>query len=432
MAENNKGRTNKQPSFFPRSNSWKMGDAWNLALVSKAERPMKERDRVWASELGKANIEIFLKMRGVEPTNPPNARSKRKFEAGNMFEWVVGLVLKRAGILKENQKWVGYNYPGLVQVTGKIDYIAGGIPDYEHYKEHLAALELPEFFMAASQAIVENFAEKYPEGLADLFLEIKSCSSFMMDAMERTGNASKNHRLQLFHYLKAENFPRGNVVYICRDDLRMLEIPVENNAETEKEYRKAVEEISAFYQAHKDTPIEKFLIKPANDDELKWTWIPLEGLPPLEKNLVWDEDLKKFARNWGVEYSAYLTMLYGYETQLQFEEEVMPIVSRWNRVLGRMKTAYSRVEWLKSYQKSEIDVVIEKTPKTAESKAVKRQYIISTEGDQVYLPDDISKGYEMTAKNVDVIKEMQQSGFDPMALAPQYAGTAEEEEAVVT
>jgi len=370
-------------TLFPRSNAWTMAGVWNAALVSKEDRPAQERSRVWASELGKPNIEIFLKMRGVQPTNPPNPRSKRKFEAGNMFEWIVGLVLKRAGILKENQKWVDYTYPGLIQVTGKIDFIAGGVPDYEHYRANLEALELPEFFMTASQAIVEHFQKNYPDGLGDLFLEIKSCSSFMMDAMERTQNASKNHRLQLFHYLKACNFPRGNIVYICRDDLRMLEIPVINStdnpemASVESEYKEAIEQISAFYTAHKNTPLEKFLLKPDTSDELKWKWVQLDGLPTLEPVIVWDKDLRKFSRNWGVEYSSYLTMLYGFESQKQFEDMVMPIVARWNRVLGRVK--------------------------------------------------DNAK---MTPKNIDVIKEMQFNGFKVEELAPQYSGGEKEEEEV--
>lgn len=370
-------QTNQQPSFLPRSNKWTMASVWNSALTSKAERPASPRARVWASELGKPAIEIFLKMRGVEVTNPPNPRSKRKFEAGNMFEWIVGLVLKRAGILQEAQQWVGYSYPGLVEVSGKSDFKAGGIPDFEHWKDNLEALELPEFFVKATEEIIKHFGEKYPEGLGDLYLEIKSCSSFMMDSMERTGNASKNHRLQLFHYLKANNFPRGLIVYICRDDLRMFEVAVDNPSDVEKEYKEAIEEVSKFYFAHKDTPLDSFLVKPVSSDVLKWDWNPnnIEGLPQLEKGIVWDKDLKKFSRNWGVEYSSYLTMLYGFQTQLEFEELVMPIVARWNRVLGRVRD-----------------------------------------------------GAKMTEKNLLVIQEMNASGFNPMELAPQYAGGDAEEE----
>lgn len=376
----------KQGSFIPRSNQWGMANIWNESLSGKEERPVVARDRLWASELGKANIELFLKMRGVVPTNPPNARAKRKFEAGNVFEWLVSLILKRAGILKETQKWVPYQYPGLLQVTGKIDFIAGGIPDYETWKEKLEALELPEVFMRASANIIEHFQTKYPEGLGDLFLEIKSCSSFMMNGMEKTGRSSKNHRLQLFHYLKSENYPRGNVVYICRDDLRMLEIPVMNPSEVENEYKKAIEEISTYYNAHKNTPLEDFLIKPEPDGtedwgerflkgQVKWGWIPLEGLPPLEKNIVWDDDLAKFTRNWGVEYSSYLTMLYGYQTQLEFEEAVNPMVARWNRVLGRIK-----------------------------------------------------RSDKMTPKNLLVMDEMREAGFKVDELVEKFAGTEEEVE----
>jgi len=369
--------------MLPGAKNWTMAQVWNTALVSKAERPAQERARIWASELGKPNIELFLKMRGVEPSNPPNPRSKRKFEAGNMFEWIIGIVLKRAGILQEYQQWVNYIYDGLLEVSGKIDYIAGGIPDYEHYREELEALELPEFFMRASEAVMEHFKSKYPQGLMEMPLEIKSCSSFMMDSMERTGNASRNHRLQCFHYLKSKGYEKGNVVYICRDDLRMLEVSVENPSEVEQEYRQAIEEITRYYNAHKNTPLEKFLIRPKEADEIgadgkqgvKYDWIPLEGLPPLERNIVWDLDLKKFARNWGVEYSSYLTMLYGFQTQLEFEEAVMPTVSRWNRVLGRIKN------------------------------------------------DD-----KMTPKNLEVIKEMETEGFKPQELAREYAGGGAEEE----
>lgn len=412
-----------QKSFIPRSNDWGMANVWNESLVGKVDRPTVARDRLWASELGKANIELFLKMRGVEATNPPNARSKRKFEAGNVFEWLVSLILKRAGILKETQKWVPHQYPGLLQVTGKIDFIAGGIPDYENWKDSLGALELPEVFMRASANIIEHFQTKYPEGLGDLYLEIKSCSSFMMNGMEKTGKSSKNHRLQLFHYLKSENYPRGNVVYICRDDLRMLEVPVLNPSSVEDEYKKAIEDITKYYNAHKNTPLEDFLIKTESGENTKWEWIPLEGLPPLEKNIVWDEDLCKFARNWGVEYSSYLTMLYGYQTQLEFEEAVNPTVGRWNRVLSRMKKAELRKNWLVSLALTEDDVLKEKI----EGKRTTKQYVMKG-AEKIYIPDEFQGGTDMTPKNLLVIEEIKQAGFEVEKLVEQFAGSEEEVE----
>lgn len=417
----------EKKKFVQRPNKWTVAPIWNATLESKEERPIEPRGHIWASELGKPNIEIFLKMRGVVPTNPPNARSKRKFEAGNTFEWLLGIILKRAGVYKEGQTRIEHQYPGLLKVTGRIDYIAGGVPDHEHYREKLESLELPEFFMRAAKNIVEYLSTNYPEGLGDLPLEIKSTSSFMMNGMELTGRALRNHRLQLFCYLKAINYPRGNVVYICRDDMRMLEIAVENPSDVEEEYRKVIEEISGYYARHKDTPIESFLIKPDSADELKWKWVQLDGLPELEKFIVWDNDLKKFSRNWGVEYSSYLTMLYGFENQLAFEEVVMPIVARWNRVLGRVKVNLTRVEWLYNYGATEDTVQIEKTPKTAEAKATKKQFVMRGD-EKIYLPEEICKGYEMTAKNVEVIQEIRVGGFIVEELAKEYADGGEEEE----
>lgn len=368
----------KQNSLLP-PNDWRMAEVWNASLSGRPERPAQERARVWASELGKPAIDIFLKMRGVEPTNPPNDRSKRKFAAGRLFEFIVELILNRGGILKETQEWVGFQYPGLLEVSGKLDFQAGGIPDYsqwEQFEDLMKQLGFPEEWHEVSQALRDHFANKYPSGLADTILEIKSCSSFMMDSMERSHQASGNHRLQNFHYLKAKNHPLGRIVYICRDDLRMLEIPVLlNDEKIEEEYRSLIETYSKFYEDNKKLKIDSFLVKPDSSDVIKWEWNPagIEELPKLENPIVWDKDLLKFARNWGIEYSSFLSMLYGYNTQKEFEDVVLPIVSRWNRVLGRIKD-----------------------------------------------------GAKMTEKNLEVIQEMTSSGFDPQELAKNYKDDDEE------
>lgn len=293
-----------------KAENWTFSEAWNAALLDTEKRPAKARDNLWASELGKAPIDLYLKMTGVEPTNPPNARSLRKFEAGNVFEWIVALVLKRAGILQASQKWSSYQYPSLLKVTGKADFIAGGKPNFDKALSELQQLELPEIFVKATARIKKHFEEKYPDGLAEKPLEIKSVSSFMFDLIEFNKNASKMHRIQTFHYLKAENRSTANIIYICRDDLRMIEVPVLNPSKVEDEYKQAIEKISKYY---------------------------LKGeKPPLEKAIVFDEDFGKFAKNFNVAYSGYLTMLYGFTDQKEFDDKYIPIVARWNRVINRV------------------------------------------------------------------------------------------------
>lgn len=327
---------------------WNFSSIWNKSLEEREERPVVARNHMWASELGKSPIDVYLKMKGTVQTNPPNPRSLRKFEAGNIWEWIVKLVLLRAGVLQEQQTRVEHQYPDLLQVTGKIDFIAGGMPDFEKAKEEIEALDMPEVFTRAFENIVASFKEKYPNGLTTKVLEVKSVSAFMYDAMERTGRASQIHRLQCYHYLKSTGIERGDVVYICKDDCRMMEIPVYLGSEVEDEYRGFIEKVSGYVQKGEQ--------------------------PPLEKPIVWSEDLKKFATNFNVAYSGYLTMLYGFKDQMAFDEKYKPIVERWNRVLGRIK-----------------------------------------------------RGDKITDKNLAVLDEMKNEGFDSDRLVQEFYGELQEE-----
>ena len=291
--------------------SFGFAEVWNKSLEQAEKRTAAARDHLWASELGRAAIDNWLKLRGTEQTNPPNARSLRKFEAGNVFEWIVSLILRRAGILIEAQKRVEYQYPGLIAVSGKPDFIVGGIPDVEKWRADMVQLDMPEVFKRAGIQILEYLAAEYPDGLEEMPLEIKSVSAFMFEALERKKSSSKIHRIQTFHYLKSMNYERGNIIYICRDDLRIMEFPIFLNSKVEDEYRGAIEAVSKYHF-----------------DNVR---------PPLEKPVLFDEDIGKFAKNFNIAYSGFLTMLYGFKDQKEFDDKYIPIVSRFNRVIGRIK-----------------------------------------------------------------------------------------------
>lgn len=293
-------------------NNWGLAKIWNESLVAdKGQRPVMPRDHLWASELGKAKVDIWLKLKGVEPTNPPNMRSLRKFEAGNIWEWIVSLVLKRAGILQESQEYLSYQYEGLLKTTGKLDFLAGGKPDYKQAEELISEIDLPIFIIEAGRNIVKYFSKQYPDGIEPMILEIKSISSFMFDAYERSGRCSKNHRLQLVHYLKSKGMKKGLIVYICKDDCRMLEVPVLCPSFDEENYYNEIKEITEYF--NKDIQ------------------------PPLEQPIIYDEDIERFAKNWQIAYSSYLTKLYKFKNQMEFDDKYSPVVERWNRVLSRVK-----------------------------------------------------------------------------------------------
>lgn len=289
---------------------WSFGAIWNKSLMRLDNKPLVPRDYIWASELGKAPVDVWLRMKGVAPTNPPNARSMRKFEAGNIFEWIVSLILKRSGLLIEAQKRCEYQYPNLLKVTGKGDFIAGGVPDFDRALAELKALDMPEVFIRVVDALKAYFTTAFPNGVSEKPLEIKSVGSYVFESLLKRKRASKNHRMQLFHYIKSCGYDKGDVVYISRDDMRMFEVQVLNdNGEAEKEYEEFIGVVTGYYQT--DTQ------------------------PPLEQEVVFDPDTGKFSANFNVGYSGYLTMLYGYKDQKAFDAKNKPIVASWNRVMTR-------------------------------------------------------------------------------------------------
>lgn len=289
---------------------WSLYQIWNQSLEQREERILKARDNIWAGELGGSFIDRWLKMKAVPYTNPPNPRSLRKFEAGNIWEWIVSIVLKRAGILQTHNEWCSMQYPDCLKVTGKLDFLAGGKPDWDKAYYAIQKFGFPIFITKATGNIIEHFKTQFPEGIETIILELKSCSSFMFELYEKNNTGSQNHKLQLFHYLKAKQIPEGHIVYISKDDARMLEIGIWNPSDIENEYRRDINSMTYFI----------------NEDEQ----------PPLENPIIWDTDFNKFSTNYKVGYSVYLTKLYGLKDQLEFDTKYKPIVERWNRVIGRI------------------------------------------------------------------------------------------------
>lgn len=294
------------------SDSWSITQVWNKAIEEPDSRELIERDYLWASELGKPLADVWLKMHATPVTNPPNARSLRKFEAGNLWEWVVKIMLIRAGVLHSTQERVKHKYDGLLEVSGKIDFIAGGEVDVEGAMKSIEGLELPEKTQNAAKQILEYLKTNYPNGLDKKVIELKSVSSHMMNALEITGRALAIHRLQAYHYTKHPDIDRADILYLCRDDLRLFEVPI--MAETpaiEEEYRGFIEAATAAYQSAER--------------------------PAVPEGVVFDEDQGKFSINRQLGWSSYLTLLTGLENQLEFDNKYGKLPASWNRVLSRMK-----------------------------------------------------------------------------------------------
>jgi len=289
---------------------WSFYQLWNEGILeTREERKVKPRERLWASDLGKSYIDVYLALKGEKPSNDFTMTALRKFEAGNIWERILEVVLIKAGVLIESQEYVEYKMKKCLPVTGRLDFLAGGKIDKEKALKSLEEFSwLPENILSAAKKIIDGLAGKE---LKEIVLEIKSVSSFMFDKYEISGMANPNHRLQLMHYLLGKSLNEGHVVYICKDDARLLEVGVFNPSLVNEDYENYVKTISEYYFA---------------DEQ-----------PPKEKEIVFDEEWGKFTVNWKVIYSPYLTKVYGYKDRQEVENIFRPLAERWNRVLGRVK-----------------------------------------------------------------------------------------------
>lgn len=308
---------------------FKLAEVWN-ATIEKGDRELKPRNYAYASEIGGAMIDRYLKMTGVAYTNPPNSRAMRKFMAGDIWEWIVQTVLVKAGIQFTQQDRARVCYDGLVEVSGKVDFIILGSTDFDRIE---IDENMPEFMQKLTQAIVDTFKGKTFE---KSILEVKSVGSFVFEGLLATDNPKTNHMYQAFIYRKALELPT-HIVYVCRDDVRLLQYSIDAIADQlEYEVKKDLEQITHYYRN--------------------------EIMPEKEKLILWDAVAQKFTKNWKVEYSNYLTMLYAYnkngddaeltpfEAPDEYYEWVAPQVAGLNRVVKRIKESKdltgSNQEWI--------------------------------------------------------------------------------------
>lgn len=280
---------------------------WNESLGSVPDRPYEARDYIWASEIGGAFSDRYLKMRGVQATNPPNARSRRKFEAGNIIEWIVGLVIKRSGLYVSAQDRLTHQYPDLLMVSGKCDFVIGGVADFDKARAEIGGLNLPEMIDRASMQIITGLSGTLSSiEFERSVLEVKSCSDFMFNRYDLLGHANPTHANQCYHYRKCLDLA-GSVVYVNKDNLLLAEYDVEDDQEVF--YRQDIEAMTYF--------------------------IENQEMPQAEQEVFFDLDTYKFSKNWKVEYSSYLSMLYGYDTPDQYRARWDKQISSFNRVFKR-------------------------------------------------------------------------------------------------
>lgn len=325
-------------------NEFNLASVWNLA-IEKEQKELKPRDRIYASEIGGSMIDRYLKMKGEAYTNPPNSRSMRKFMAGDIWEWIIKSVLIKCGVPFTTQENVRLEYEGLLPISGRLDFVIGGKINYEESVHRAEGDDIPEFMRKPARAIIEKLKEVYPDGeIPQKILEIKSVGSFVFEELLANDNPKTHHMYQACVYHLVKKLPT-DVVYVCRDDCRLLQYNIDSIAkELEIEIKKDVEAITNYYR---------------NNIE-----------PPKEELIIWDNGLKKFKTNWKVQYSNYLQKLYTYQNEDgvtkqidqpdTYQDYFSSKVSSWNRVIKRLKEGKkltdSNQEYIEEMKKYNFDL----------------------------------------------------------------------------
>lgn len=338
-----------------------LSSIWNESIV-RTEREPKERDYLWASQILKPPVDIWLQMRGTPPTNQPNERSKRKFTAGLVFEHLVSMVMMRSGVMMEKQDEVWTEYA--MKVKGKGDFVLTGYFDFEKAIADIRNMCLPSSMEEMFLKICDKMREKF-DGveIEPTVFEIKSVAERTMSKIEKMGKPLESHILQTCHYKIGRGLKDGVVAVLCRDDLRLFEYHV--TGDDEKRYVDRVNYLAGV--------------------------VAQAEQPALAEKIIFDEVLSKFSKNLDVEYSSYLTLLYGSERPDMFSDEMKPIVARWNRVLPRIRAV----------QEGKRGKPTKKEPE--------------------------GKLTVLTEKNLAAIQEMKEHGFDAYELA-KIADISNEEE----
>lgn len=313
------------------------------ANPTSEDREIQPRDYLYASELGKSDIDVWLSMHAIKYSNPPGVRARGKFSAGNQWEGVVQNVFRRMGLLVEqtvDEKRVRGTGKGLLDISGKIDVLLNGTKTIEELKQIKATAQQKLLGLIYDNPMLESefretirmcnaFIEiKKPIIFSNQLVEVKSSSLMGFNGVEESDEPHSSHALQAgfyAHYNKKWSKKYSLVLYVSKDDTRYHICSV-SGAKNSKWQKKLMESWKSKSEAY------------------------LKNTPPEMEPLIVVEN-GKFKLNFNVMYSNYLSLIYGFEHQEEYRKDYSGKISSWNRVLKRManneKMTKSNEEYIK-------------------------------------------------------------------------------------
>lgn len=296
--------------------NWSISKTLSEGFKSE-RRPPKEREYIYASEIGKQFFDRYYKMNGYEPSEKLSSRTYFRFFIGDLLEYGILRLFHRAGmqiqVQKGREKCI-VETEGLFPVSGKYDAIISADGDWDTAIRNIkiTPLDVTESFIDRYAIGIAEYCKKhYPEGFDNQLFEIKTINSMSLKSNMKKGLMAKeyyHYHLQLYTYMKYLGVDKGIIFYISKDDGVFHVQEVHKTEQLEKDWLADVKGITECIR--KDIP-------------------PEFPQPYRLKN-------DKYVVDWSVVGSDFLEFA-GIEDKEEFQHETKKLVGRLNYKITKAK-----------------------------------------------------------------------------------------------
>ena len=223
----------------------------------------------WATDLNSCLRGAFYRRKGLPPTSPIPPDRMGIMEVGKIVEtWIIDKVKQAGNLIAEQLRVEAPEY----EASGKVDLILG-------------------------------------ESGRPILYEVKSTNSYSFKYKIKNKQPQPQHKLQTLFYLwrlRGNGHPElshidfsnleGRIIYVSRDDLNRVIIPVQYS---ETAIKPIIEQLEV----------------------LNFSW-KNDELPPVPEPTIYDEERGKWGVNWVCDFCAYHELCAGRDWRVKAEQKV--------------------------------------------------------------------------------------------------------------
>ena len=219
------------------NNEWSIQSFENQYLEEQMKREEKPSEWWRGSDMGSCMRKRIWQRKGIKKTEEITIIQRRTMDVGSMFHWKYQKLFEKLGLLIEKE---GEVIDESLHFKGHFDVLAGGIPEVKKElfeftnKEGKLWLDSNGYDFAIK--LKEKIDKEYPNGLPKLLYELKTQHSMSFQYIEKKPNEEHFYQLCSYLFFLREKYPdikEGRILYISKDDSRLVEFPIKLTKEIE-------------------------------------------------------------------------------------------------------------------------------------------------------------------------------------------------------